>query len=309
MDILISIFTNQFSISIALLLLLTTRYFINDIDDEKRKNRKTFLLTIPIVIFFNISLMKYFSSHFNIKQFTEFLNPTSGTLLLSIANVLAALNIMRKNKNITLFIHKNQLMISVSTALFTTLFYIMKPILMSTYYSAIDQATSALTLNSLQQYPIFRELFPSITIEALYFIAAITIAFEISIFTISYNKENGDKKNFYLTFLTLFFIFLFSASHITYLTKMLTEKVLTNQNTGYLIVQYEYYPLNERCDNPHLIELSKTGKYWFKSISHNKIVYVEGIWNDHISKEERTLENIEEYRFHPFEEECMKTIK
>ncbi|WP_410681220.1 hypothetical protein [Avibacterium paragallinarum] len=229
--------------------------------------------------------------------------------MLSIANVLAALNIMRKNKNITLFIHKNQLMISVSAALFTTLFYIMKPILMSTYYSAIDQATSALTLNSLQQYPIFRELFPSITIEALYFIAAITIAFEISIFTISYNKENGDKKNFYLTFLTLFFIFLFSASHITYLTKMLTEKVLTNQNTGYLIVQYEYYPLNERCDNPHLIELSKTGKYWFKSISHNKIVYVEGIWNDHISKEERTLENIEEYRFHPFEEECMKTIK
>ncbi|MGR6652035.1 hypothetical protein ACU6T3_11300, partial [Avibacterium paragallinarum] len=197
MNTFIDIFTNPFTISIALLLLFITRYFIDendkteDTDDKKSKGRKTFLLTIPIVIFFNISLMKYFSSHFNIKQFTEFLNPTSGTLLLSIANVLAALNIIRKNKNITLFIQKNQLMISVSTALFTTLFYIIKPILMSTYYSAIDQATSALTLNSLQQYPIFRELFPSITIEALYFIAAITIAFEISIFTISYNKGNG----------------------------------------------------------------------------------------------------------------------
>lgn len=42
MDILISIFTNQFSISIALLLLLTTRYFINDIDDEKEKIEKLF---------------------------------------------------------------------------------------------------------------------------------------------------------------------------------------------------------------------------------------------------------------------------
>lgn len=324
MNTLLDLFTNQITISIALFLSFIIGYCY---DNKKYRCQKTIFKignlwaiikpiiktgnfwTIILVIVLNISLMKYFSSNFNIKQLTEVLNPITGTLLLSITNVLLTLNFIRKNEDIVLFINKNQLLISIITTILTTGFYIIKPTLISTYHSAIAQATSELTLNSIQQYPIFSDIFFPITIEALNFVCALTLAFELAMFLIISIINNNDKKTFYLTLLTLFFISLFSVSHITYLTKMLTEKVLTNQNTGYLIVQYEYYPLNERCNNPHLIELSKTGKYWFKSISHNKVIYVEGIWDDHISKEERTLENITEYRFYPFEEECIKTTK
>lgn len=132
---------------------------------------------------------------------------------------------------------------------------------MSTYYTEIDQATSELTHNSVQQYPIFRDLFYPITIEALYFVGFITIAFlVVFIFLIlvvySDNKENNLKKLFHLAI--LFLIFLFSASHIAYLTNILTKKVLTDQSIGYLMINYEYASLSKRCNNPKLIELSKT---------------------------------------------------
>ncbi len=198
-------------------------------------------------------------------------------------------------------------MISVGTVLFTTLFYIIKPTLMSTYYTAIDQTISELTLNSVQQYPIFRDLFHPITIEALYFIGFITIAFEITtlliLLPISLNKENNIRKFFYFS---LFFIFFLSVLHLPYLYNIF-KKTLTNKNIGYLIVQYEYYPLNEKCNNPKLIELGQTKRYLFKTISHNKVIYVEGIWDKSIRDEEKTPKNITRYKFHPFEEDCIKS--
>lgn len=322
MNILINIITNQITIPIILLILLSISYFLDtNKDSNKDSNEKSILLKIkktlktinsinnfwPIIIVtsLNFLLIKYFLSSFNIEQLTKIINPITVILSLSIVNISIALYIIQKDGYIISLINKNKFITSVITSLLTTLFYIIKPILISTYYSAIDRATSELTLNSIQQYPIFRDLFFPITIEALYFITSIAISFEITIFIISCKKEINDKKNFYLTLLTLFFIFLFSASHIFYLTKMLTEKTLTNQSIGYLIIRYEYSSLSEKCNNPKLIELSKTNRYWFKFISHNKIIYAEGIWDPNIKKEERKLENLTKYNFYPFEEHCI----
>ncbi|MCW9718423.1 hypothetical protein [Avibacterium sp. 21-599] len=289
--------------------LCTLCIYSNDKDDNKEYivcSINDWIIIFTIIL--NIVVMRYFSFYFNIEQLTRFFNPITGILSLSIINVLVALWIIRENKSITLFIRKNQLIVSAITALFTTLFYIIKPTLMSTYYSAIEQATSELTLNSTQQYPIFRELFLSITIETVYFVSAITVAFEITTFLLSsipYNKENNTKKTFHFPLFSLLIIFFFSATHIPYLIHTL-KKVLTNQNISYLIVKYEYYSLGEKCNNPKLIELSQTNQYRFKFISHNKVIYVERMWDKDINKEEWTSKNITKYNFYPDKEECIK---
>ncbi|POY47260.1 hypothetical protein [Avibacterium paragallinarum] len=310
MNTIFNIFTDQLTISITLILLLISIYIhssAKDINDNKKSIVEALNYKLIIIaIILNIAILRYFSLHFEIQLMIEGVNPISSVLFLNITNALIALNIIKTNKNIILFQKKNTVIISISTALFTYFFYIIKPTLYSEYYSDISQAVSEITLSPIQQFPTFSELFIPITLGAFYFIGYLTIAFELSIFILT-SIKNKSLWGFELFAISL--LFFFSSTHIKYLEKILTKQIITDKNISYLITKLEYNPLFEKCDNPHLIELNKTGKYWFKSISHNKIIYVEGIWNDHISKEERTLENIEEYRFHPFEEECMKTIK
>ncbi|URL05825.1 hypothetical protein L4F92_07025 [Avibacterium sp. 21-595] len=303
--------------------LCTLCIYSNDKDDNKEYivcSINDWIIIFTIIL--NIVVMRYFSFYFNIEQLTRFFNPITGILSLSIINVLAALWIIQQNKNITLFISeyqfKYQLMTSMSTALLATAFYIIKPILMSPYDSKIDKAISDLTLNSIQQYPIFRELFYSITIEALSFIYATTIAFMIFFLPIAIaiividiklsNKENSNDiiLNIVYTLFLLFPILYASVSHRYYLEKILKEKILPDKNVNYLLVKYEYDELSKRCNNPKLIKLNQTNQYRFKFISHNKVIYVEGMSDKDINKEERTLENITEYNFYPDEEECIK---
>ncbi len=100
MNILLDVFTDRITNPIILLLLLISEYIY---DNDKDNNKESIVESIHYWIFIiitilNIAAMRYFSSHFNIKQLTCFLNPITGILLLSIINVLVALYIIQKKQ-------------------------------------------------------------------------------------------------------------------------------------------------------------------------------------------------------------------
>lgn len=282
----INIFSNYYVILTILYILISI--WITDNDIENRSIDKSNHL-IAFLILINFYSVIYLHWKFKIDSLIDLINPINSIVAISFINFVFLIFFIIRQKELKKFI---KIYLLISAILLPVFGYLLNKVILffdfiSFQYSVI-QMVEEFTLLPASHFPLFKEIFISKTINAFYSIILLTFLSEVITFFL--NKKIA---------ISIFLIFLFQfISLYEWNVKFLTERNVTE-----LLTKIEFYSLPESCNNPILSEKNNSF-YKFKIINGNKIIYAFPIWNEDISIDKRTNENILKYDFSKEDFDC-----